>query len=341
MAYHVYISNAGSRFFSHFLMDEDSGALEPQPHIELEDAPGAVTVRPDGTQMFVALRSAKKLASYAIDREQGTLVKRAETRLAEGPPYLFLDHTGAFLLSSYYGSGQVAVHGVAADGALSAEPLQVFATAVHAHSIQTDRSNRFAFVPHTNPANAIFQFCFDEQTGRLTPNDPPQIQPNTPEGPRHFAFHPTRDFLYSVNENGSTVSAHRFDPEAGTLSSFQVISTLPAGFNNEDNTTAEIKITPDGRFLYASNRGHDSLALFALGDDGRLTAKGRYPTEATPRFFELDPSGRFVYSVGQDSGRLRSYRLDAATGALIPLAQHDVGASPLWITFVRRDLTRL
>ena len=111
---------------------------------------------------------------------------------------------------------------------------------------------------------------------------------------------------------------------------------MPERFNNEDNTTAEIKITPDGQFLYGSNRGHDSLALFAIGDDGRLTAKGRYPTEATPRFFELDPSGRFVYSVGQGSGRLRSYRIDAATGELTPLEQHDVGASPLWITFVKQ-----
>lgn len=336
MAYHVYISNAGSNFFSHFLMDEDTGALEPQPNIELEDAPGAVAVRPDGSQMFVALRSAQKLASYAVDPRKGTLVKLAETSLEEGPPYLFLDNTGAFLLSSYYGSGQVGVHRVAADGALSAQPLQMLSTAVHAHSIQTDRSNRFAFVPHTNPANAIFQFRFDEQTGLLTPNDPPAIQPATPEGPRHFAFHPTRDLLYSINENGSTASAHRFDPQAGTLSSFQVISTLPEGFDPEDNTTAEIKIAPDGQFLYGSNRGHDSLALFAIGDDGRLTAKGHYPTEATPRFFELDPSGRFVYSVGQRSGRLASYRIDAASGALTPLEQREVGDSPLWITFVEQ-----
>ena len=166
MAYHVYVSNSGSSFLSHFLMDGDTGALEPQPNIELEDSPGAVTMRPDGTQMFLALRSAKKLASYAVDQGRGTLVKLAETSLEEGPPYLFLDNTGAFLLSSYYGSGQVGVHGVAADGALSAEPLQMLSTAVHAHSIQTDRSNRFAFVPHTNPANAIFQFrCLTSKPG--------------------------------------------------------------------------------------------------------------------------------------------------------------------------------
>lgn len=336
MAYHVYVSNSGNNFFSHFLMDEDSGALEPQPNIELEGAPGAVVMHPNGRVMFVALRAARLLVNYVVDQEKGRLVRLSETALAEGPPYLFLDNTCSFLLSSYYGSGHVGVHSMSGPGILADQPLQMLPTAIRAHSIQTDRSNRFAFVPHTNPTNAIFQFRFDEQTGQLTPNDPPKVQPATPEGPRHFAFHPTRDLLYSINENGSTISAYRFDPESGTLSSFQVISTLPEGFDREDNTTAEIKIAPNGRFLYGSNRGHDSLALFAIGNDGRLTAKGHYPTEATPRFFELDPSGRFAYAVGQGSGRLASYLIDAETGALTPLEQHEVGESPLWITFVEQ-----
>lgn len=336
MAYHVYVSNSGNNFFSHFLMDEDSGALEPQPNIELEGAPGAVVMHPNGRVMFVALRAARLLVNYVVDQEKGTLVRLSETALAEGPPYLFLDNTCSFLLSSYYGSGHVGVHSMSGPGILADQPLQMLPTAIRAHSIQTDRSNRFAFVPHTNPTNAIFQFRFDEQTGQLTPNDPPTVQPATPEGPRHFAFHPTRDLLYSINENGSTISAYRFDPESGTLSSFQVISTLPEGFDRAGNTTAEIKIAPNGRFLYGSNRGHDSLALFAIGNDGRLTAKGHYPTEATPRFFELDPSGRFAYAVGQGSGRLASYRIDAVTGALTPLEQHEVGESPLWITFVEQ-----
>ena len=336
MAYHVYVSNSGNNFFSHFLMDEDSGTLEPQPNIELEGAPGAVVMHPNGRVMFVALRAARLLVNYVVDQEKGRLVRLSETALAEGPPYLFLDNTCSFLLSSYYGSGHVGVHSMSGPGILVDKPRQMLPTAIRAHSIQTDRSNRFAFVPHTNPTNAIFQFRFDEQTGQLTPNDPPKVQPATPEGPRHFAFHPTRDLLYSINENGSTISAYRFDPESGTLSSFQVISTLPEGFDRAGNTTAEIKIAPNGRFLYGSNRGHDSLALFAIGNDGRLTAKGHYPTEATPRFFELDPSGRFAYAVGQGSGRLASYRIDAETGALTPLEQHEVGESPLWITFVEQ-----
>ncbi len=336
MAYHVYISNSGSEWFSHFLMDENTGILEPQADIELEGAPGAVAVRPDGTQLFVSLRAAQQLASYSIDQHTGALTKIDSTTLEEGPPYLYLDNSSSFLLSSYYGSGQVGVHRVDSNGILSTDPLQMLNTDGHAHSIQTDRSNRFAFVPHTNPANAIFQFCFDQQNGTLTPNNPPKIQPATEEGPRHFAFHPTQNLLYSINENGSTVSAHHFDAEAGTLSSFQVISTLPDDFSGDDNTTAEIKITPDGRFLYGSNRGHDSLALFAIAADGSLDARGHYPTETTPRFFELDPSGSFIYSAGQDSGKLRSYKIDKETGALETLEQFTVGASPLWITFVKK-----
>ena len=335
MSYHVYISNAGSEWLSHFLMHEDTGELEPQENIELGGTPGAVATNAAETLMFVALRSQQRIGSYAIDRGSGRLSQIGTASLDEGPPYIATDNTDRYLLATYYGSGQVSVHRIGDDGTLSDEPLQWHKTDGHAHSIQTDRSNRFAFVPHTLPANALFQFRFDESTGALTPNDPPKIQPDTPEGPRHFVFHPEKDFLYSVNEDGSTVSAHHFDPEKGTLSSFQVISTQPEGFDG-DNTTAEIAITPDGKHLYASNRGHDSLALFDVGESGDLTAKGHFATEATPRFFDLDPAGRFLYSAGQSSGRLASYRVDAATGALEPMEIYDVGESPLWIQFVKQ-----
>ena len=336
MAYHVYVSNAGSEFFSHFLMDADTGKLEPQDNIELTGTPGAATTNAAGTLLFVSLRSQQRFGSYAIDRRSGKLTQIGSVPLEEGSPYVKTDNTDRFLLASYYGSGHVSVHAIAADGSLSEKPLQWIETSVHAHSIQTDRSNRFAFVPHTNPTNAIYQFRFDETTGELTPNDPPRVQPDTPEGPRHFAFHPGKDILYSVNENGSTVSAHHFDPQKGTLESFQVISTLPEGVD-EDNTTAEIRVTQDGKHLYASNRGHDSLALFDVADDGPLTAKGHFATEATPRFFALDPTGKFVYSAGQGSGRLASYRIDADSGALEPLKVYEVGKSPLWILFVEKE----
>ena len=335
MPYHVYVSNSGSEWFSHFIMDENTGALEPQDNIALDGVPGAVATNAADTLLFLSLRSQQQLGSYAINQESGKLTKISGVSVQEGPPSLRTDNTDRYLLASYYGAGHVSVHQIADDGTLSEEPLQWIHTGQRAHSIQTDRSNRFAFVPHTMPTNAIFQFRFDQSSGTLTPNNPPKIQPDGPEGPRHFAFHPQKDLLYSINEDGSTVSAHHFDAQQGTLSSFQVISTLPEGFDG-DNTTAEIAITPDGKYLYGSNRGHDSLALFDVGDDGTLTAKGHFATETTPRFFDLDPTGNFLYAVGQGSGRMASYQVDIASGVLEPMEVYDVDESPLWIQFVKQ-----
>ena len=336
MSYHVYISNAASAFFSHFIMDAATGILEPQPNIELEAEPGAVAQSPHSSHLFVALRSAKKLVSYSVNQENGALSQVNSSSLEEGPPYLYVDNSGAYLLSSYYGGGTVAVHAIDSNQHISSEPLQTVATDTHAHSIQTDRSNKFAFVPHTNPANSIFQFKFDSETGELTANDPYKVEPATPAGPRHFLFPPRKALLYSVNENCSTISAHRMDPDQGTLESFQVVSTLPGGKPVEGNTTAEIDITPDGKFLYGSNRGHNSLALFSIGDDGKLTPIDHFPTEDTQRFFAIDPSGKFILSVGQASNGLQSYKIDPESGVLEPLQRFEVGESPLWITFVKK-----
>jgi 6-phosphogluconolactonase (cycloisomerase 2 family) len=335
MPYHVYVSNAGNEWFSHFLMDAASGRLTVQPDLPLDGSPGAVATNAAGDLLFVSLRSLKSFGSYRVDRASGGLSLINTTPLEDGAPYVRTDNTDRFLLAAYYGSGHVSVHGIGADGALSQQPLQWVSTEGHSHSIQTDPSNRFVFVPHTNPANAIYQFRFDAETGTLQANDPAKYQPDTPEGPRHFVFHPHRDIVYSVNEDGSTVSAHHFDPEAGILSGFQVVSTLPPE-GAEGNSTAEIEISPDGRFLYASNRGHDSLARFRVEEDGALSLLGHVATEATPRFFALDPTGSFVYVVGEKSGRLTSYRRDVDTGALEFLETHPVGKSPLWITFIEQ-----
>ena len=336
MAYHVYVSGNGTNSLSHFLMDGQTGCLEARENIPIGGQPGAVATSASGTLMFVALRAQRQFASYAVDRVSGQLSEIGTVDLEDGAAYVRTDNTDRYLLASYYGSGCISVHRIGDDGALSAEPLQWIETGEHAHSIQTDRSNRFAFVPHTNPVNAIYQFRFDAGSGKLTPNEPPKVQPETPEGPRHFTFHPTRDILYSVNENGSTVSAHHFNSAAGALSSFQVISTLPAEFEGE-NTTAEIEITPDGKYLFASNRGHDSLAFFAVGEDGTLAAAGHFATEPTPRFFALAPGGRFLYALGQGSGRLAAYRCTAASADLEPIETYEIGGGPAWIQFVKQE----
>jgi 6-phosphogluconolactonase len=338
LPYHMYVSNSGSEFLSHFIMDETSGALQPQPNIELGGSPGAAATDAAQGVMYVCLSGRQQLASYRIDRTSGALTEIGATEMKEGPPHIATDNTDRYLLGAYYGGCGVTVHRIEDDGTLSATALQWLDTETHAHSIQTDPSNRFAFVPHTNPTNAIYQFRFDESSGRMEPNDPPQVQPETEEGPRHFAWHPHKDLLYSVNENGNTVSAFRLDPQAGTLQAFQLIGTLPEGIDPKapELTTAEIRITSDGRHLYASNRGHESLALFNINDDGTLSAVDHFPTEPTPRFFEIDPTEGYLYSAGQNTGRVVSYRRDADSGALEMLERYDVGKTPLWIQFVKQ-----
>src|SRR5690606_37914821 len=203
-------------------------------------------------------------------------------------------------------------------------------TALNAHSILADPSNRFVFVPHTGP-NAIYQFRFDVATGRLIPGDPPRVEPEPSRGPRHAKFHPALPVAYVINESGSTVTAYRFDAQAGTLTPFQELPTLPPDYT-ANNSTADLHLTPDGRFLYGSNRGHNSIAAYRVDPTtGDLELIDCFETEATPRSFAIDRTGRFLYAAGQGSGRVAAYRIDPDTGELLRFATYDVGPQPTWI----------
>jgi 6-phosphogluconolactonase len=226
---------------------------------------------------------------------------------------------------------------VGSDGVLAFPPKEWRYTANAAHYINTDRSNRYAFVPHVDNRggpNAIFQFKFDEESGRLTPNAVPMCALPKNVGPRHICFHPTLDLVYSSDEQGSSATAYKFDRSAGTLSPFQTISTLPDDYD-ETNTCSQIQISPSGKFLYVPNRGHDSIASFTIdGSTGSLTATGRVPTEAVPRAFSLDPRGNFLLVSGGDSGRLASYRVDQDNGTLTPLDTYEGGSRPMWVAII-------
>jgi 6-phosphogluconolactonase len=244
------------------------------------------------------------------------------------------------LLSAYYQGGYAAVHPLAADGAVGAPAVDRQATATGAHAISTDRSNRFAFVPHIarlndnvleppkeNPGpNVIFQFRFDAQTGRLTPNTPLKVEPAERLGPRHYCFHPSQDIVYFSNEQGCSVTAYRMDPATGVLSAAHTVSTLPEGYTAR-NTCSQIHLTPSGQFLYVGNRGHNSIAGFAVDPAGHLTPVGQASTEPVPSAFCLDPAGRFLFAAGSASGRLASYRINE-TGALAPLTTYPAGQRP-------------
>jgi 6-phosphogluconolactonase len=248
------------------------------------------------------------------------------------------------LLSSYYQVGHAAVHPLADDGAVGGPPIEWLATDIGAHSIQTDPSNRFAFVPHIarlrdnvmeppkdeHGPNAIYQFRFDENTGHLTPNSPPRVEPQELLGPRHLCFHPTQDVLYFSDEQGCSVTGYRVNSSTGTLSALQTITSLPDGHTGR-NTCSQIQISASGKFLYVANRGHNSIAAFSVDATGRLSSIGQVPTEVVPGAFGQDPEGKFLFAAGSESGRLASYRINGDTGELTALETYSLGKRPMWV----------
>ena len=337
MAFYMYLSVTGEGKIAIYEMDPDSGGLT-----FLEDVAAGAGVMPqvvdaDLKHLYAGLRGEPSVQTYSLDRETGGISLLGTTPFDWDTTYMALDDTGRFLLSASYGHAVAGVHAIGADGIVEAPPVDRQETASGAHYIQTDASNRFVFVPHVADSNMICQFRFDENSGKLTPNDPPRVAQPPDTGPRHYCHHPTLDMLYADNEQGSSMTAYQLDTDRGTLDALQTISTLPADFTGE-NTCAQIHIHPTGRFVYASNRGHDSIAGFAIDPvTGLLSPIGQAPTEPMPRAFNLDPQGRFLYAAGQESGKLASYRIDQDTGALSPLDVYEVGPSPAWVMILDLD----
>ena len=341
MTTYVYISLQREDRISLYVMDPNTGGLTRRTEFPLSGMPAPMAVDPQRRYLFAGRRQPGDfgLTSYAISHDTGRLTELGGVPLEGDPVHISVDRTGKYLLSAYYYQSRVGVHGFGENGALDPTPIEWRETGIGAHYVQTDPSNRYAYVPHIAEGahtglNAIFQFRFDQLTGRLAACDPDRVVPNAPEGPRHFCFNPNLDVVYSSNEQGCSVTAYRFDRSSGTLSPFQTVPTLPEGYT-ERNSCSQIQITPSGRFLYAPNRGHNSLAGFAVdAADGTLTPLGQTPTEDIPRAFSLDPSGNFLYAAGLESARLASYRVNADSGALEPLEVYPIGQGPMWVLMV-------
>ena len=337
MQTHVYLSIAGENRIAIYTLDVSSGDIEFQENIGVSGSPGPLARSLCGNYLYAGLRSSREIASFRIDEKTKYLTHLRTVQLDADTCYIATDKTGNFLLSAYYGAGQVTVHTIGDDKTVQGESLQTIETDIHAHCIETDASNRFAFVPHTVPRNAIYQFQFDENTGTLTQNPIGNLNPGAPIGPRHVLFHPNKPILYSSNEQGSSVSAYtlRTEDAPGTLVDLQEdLSTLPADFEGE-NTCAQIHVDPQGKYLYVSNRGHDSIAAFAIDEEsGKLSAVGHQLTEPTPRVFNIDATGTLLFVGGQGSGKLATYRINRENGTLAPIGNYTVGESPMWVLFV-------
>ena len=338
MSVFIYVTASADDKVIIFKQDPDSGALENVDDVEAPGRPAPMTTDPERRFLYLARRDANQLTTYRIDHESGGLRLLGDAPLESDPCFIATDRTGRWLLSAYYLAGRCAVHPIGEDGVVRAPPSEWRATGGGAHAMLTDRSNRFAFVPHIGEGkgpNTIFQFLFDADTGKLTPNDPPTVPQDGELGPRHYCFHPSLDVLYFSNEHGCSVTAYDFNADAGTLSAFQTVSTLPP-FWNGTSTCAQIQINPAGTMLFVPNRGHDSIACFSIeAGSGRLTRTAIVPAEPIPRAMSLDPAGRFMYSAGMDSGNLAAYRVNESWGGLDRIATYEVGKVPMWVLPVK------
>jgi 6-phosphogluconolactonase (cycloisomerase 2 family) len=331
----AYVSLQGDDRILRFTQDPATGALTPLPDIALSGGPAAIAVEPGQRFAFVARRGERRLSSFRIDPLSGDFTLIGSAGLASDPCWLATDRSGRFVLGAYYEGRGVTIHRIGLDG-VAADLVEKRETARGAHCFQTDPTNRYAYVPHIagRGPNEIWQYRFDERTGRLSPNTPAKVVPDQPLGPRHYCFHPTLDRVYFSNEQGSSATTYRLDPATGALSALQTLSTLPAGWPGS-NSTSKCKIVPSGRFVYVPNRGHDSIAGFAVDPgSGLLTAIGQTPSEKVPRAICVDPTGSYLYAAGHASGRLASYRIEA-DGALSPLRTYPLGERPMWVTLIR------
>jgi 6-phosphogluconolactonase len=330
----VYVSMAPEQKIQIYQLDTKDGKLTPVDAVPVEGEPGALGLDPQKKFLFASLRSTSKLASFRIDPATGKLKLLGSAALpkTDNATFVSTDRTGRWLLTASYTGGKVVVHRLNEDGTIQTPPVQTVATAKTAHSIAIDRANRFVFVPHVAP-NAIYQFRLDSTTGQLSEaGKAPGGADNA--GPRHLAFHPTQDLAFSSDETGSSITAYRFEPATG-LKPVQTLSTLPTDFKGK-NTTAEVKVHPSGKFVWVSNRGHDSLAGFQIdAASGKLTVMGQTPTEKTPRSFDIEPEGRYVLAAGEGSGKLAVYQVDPASGKLTRLHTYDVGKRLSWVQAVK------
>jgi 6-phosphogluconolactonase len=282
--------------------------------------------------------------AFALDPKTGEakLIGRAATGGKNGVREA-LDPSGKFLVVANYSSGSVAVLPVAPDGSLKDQhqlvplpgepgPHKVEQQSSHPHDIVFDRSGRFVLVPDKG-LDRVFVFRFDGATGRLTPTEQGSVKSRPGAGSRHLAFHPKLPIVWVLNELDSTIATYRFDTERGTLTPVQVMSTLPTDFTGY-STTAEIAVSPDGRFVYGSNRGHDSVTILAATPEGMLSVVGWQPTQgAGPRFIGLDPAGHFLQAANEQGDNVVTFRVDAASGKLTPTGQVVKSASPVTIVY--------
>lgn len=332
-------------------LDLATGALsQPELAAEVEN-PSFLALHPSGKFLYAAGELSNfegkpggAVSAFALDSKTGALkLLNQQSSRGAGPCHLVVDRTGGNVLVANYGGGSVAVLPIDEDGRLkqassfvqhkgsSVNPKRQ--EAPHAHSINVDPAGAFAVVADLG-LDKVLVYRFDAVAGTLTANDPPHTTVAPGAGPRHFAFHPSGRFAFVINEMNSTVTAFAYDAKKGTLSEIDTKRTLPGP--HQGNSTAEVQVHPSGKFLYGSNRGHNSLAIFGIDEKtGGLTPAGHQLTGGrTPRNFGIDPTGKFVLAANQGSDSIVVFRVEQETGKLEETGQSIKVPTPVCVKFL-------
>ena len=333
-----------------FRFDTDTGKLTPLDLAAAADNPTYVTFSPSGRFLYATNEvyqfqgeATGAISAFAIDAATGRLTFLNQVAAhGTGTCHAVVDHSGRNLLLANFGSGNVAVLPLNADGTL--RPASAFAqdtgagpnprqAGPHAHSFNVSPDNRFAIAAEFG-TDKLSVFHFDAATGSLAPADPPAVRLKPGSAPRHFTFHPNGRVAYSLNEIDNTVTVLAYDAAHGAFRELQNLSTLPGDFTGR-NTSAEILPHPSGTFLYTSNRGLNSIAVFAIDEAGRLRLVTNVPCGGrTPRGFSIDPSGRWLITANQDTHNLAVFALDEATGIPAPTGQTLEVRTPVCVKFL-------
>ena len=339
-----------------YRMDESSGALEL-----INKATGIANpsyLAFDSTHRFLyAVNELKKfegqptgtISAFAMDPKTGKL-EFLNRQLTHGtdPLHVVIDKQNEYVFVANFMSGSVCVLPVLKDGTLakasdfiqhqgsSINPVRQ--TGPHPHSVWLDRANRFLLVPDLG-LDKLIVYKFDRERGMLEPNRVPWVKTTPGAGPRHMAFHPGGKFAYLINELDSTMVALRYDGQTGTLKVLQVVSTLPDGFEGA-STCSHVEVTPSGAFVYGSNRGHDSIAIYRIDQrTGKITLEGHEPSKGrTPRNFAIDPTGRFLLAANQDSSTIAPFRINEQTGKLTSAGPIVEVPTPVCVRFLSHNV---
>lgn len=332
-------------------LDLKTGKITEPKLVAETVSPSFLTIHPDGKLLYAANETAQfkgekgtgGVSAFSIDPRTGGL-KFLNSQISRGaaPCHLIVDKTGKNVLVANYTGGNIASLPIQKGGKLGKASgfVQHKGSSVnqgrqskpHAHSINLDANNKFAVAADLG-LDQLLVYRFDAKKGTFTPNDPAFAKVAPGSGPRHFAFHPNGKNAYTINEMLRTVTAFDYDAKKGKLTSIQTITTVPKEVKS--GSTAEVQVHPSGKFLYGSNRGHDSIAVYTIGDDGKLTHVEYQKTKGrTPRNFGIDPTGQFLLAANQSTSNVVVFRIDQKTGALTPTGQEIKVPTPVCVKFL-------